>query len=154
MPTITLSNIELDTIQIISNLRQIVNQCCSVKDVKRSTNTSSEINFEGVVGEYAFCKYYNLFLDITPSPRSGGYDCVYEDKRVDIKTTHYKNGRLICTMKENNQVDIYVLAILEKNLVTLVGWAYKDELIDSRNIQDLGYGNTYVLDQNKLRTMF
>lgn len=148
---IQLTESEMATIQILSNIRTIVARGNNVRDAKMSNINGSDIDYDGLLGEYAFCKKYNLFLDITASPRSGSYDCVYKGKRVDVKTTRHKNGRLLCTMKSNDDVDVYVLAIIDGRSVYFPGWAYKDELRSEENIIDLGYGQGYGIAQEKLR---
>lgn len=150
---VTLTELELSTIQILSNIRTIVARSNNVKDAKMSNIKGADIDFDGMVGEYAFCKRYNLFLDITAYPRSGSYDCLYNGKRVDVKTTRHKNGRLLCTLKNNEDVDVYVLAIIDGYDVYFPGWVYKDELRKPDNIIDLGYGQGYGVGQDKLKTL-
>jgi hypothetical protein len=61
------------------------------------------------------------------------------------------NGRLLCTLKENSSVDIYILAIVSSRSVNFPGWAYSSDLRKDENIKNLGHGNGYVMDQSKLR---
>lgn len=150
---IQLTEAEMATVQILSNIRTIVARLNNVRDAKMANANGVDIDFDGLIGEYAFCKKYNLFLDITASPRSGTYDCLYNGKRVDIKTTRHKNGRLLCTMKKNDDVDVYVLAIIDGYNVYFPGWAYKDELRKDENIIDLGYGQGYAISQDRLRPL-
>lgn len=152
LKAIRLTEAEMATVQILSNIRTIVARASNVRDAKMSSVKGTDIDFDGMIGEYAFCKKHNLFLDITASPRSGSYDCVYNGKRVDVKTTRHKNGRLLCTMKNNDDVDVYVLAIIDGYDVYFPGWAYKGDLRVDDNIIDLGYGNGYALSQEKLRS--
>ena len=85
------------------------------------------------------------------SPRSGSADGVTkENNRYDIKSTHYKTGNLLSTLKVNQDVDVYVLAYVNKNIVDFVGWATKDELIRKENIKSLGHGSGYFLSRHKL----
>lgn len=149
---ITLSEIEVSTISILSSMRTLVARCNNVKDAKMSKLNGIDIDFDGLLAEYAFCKKFNLFLDIVPSPRSGSYDCIYKGKRVDIKSTRHKNGRLITTTKKNEDVDVYVLAIIDNYDVEFIGWCYTAELYNEKNIKDLGYGNGYCLERDQLRT--
>ena len=108
---------------------------------------------DGVIAEYAFAKKFNVFPDIGLSPRSGSCDGVYKNYRYDIKSTRYKTGKLLSTMKVNPDVDMYILAIIEDNTVTFAGWSLKDELIQESNIKDLGHGKGYCLSQNQLRPL-
>jgi hypothetical protein len=70
--------------------------------------------------------------------------------RVDIKSTRHRQGRLLCTTKVNPDVDIYALAIITDQGVEFPGYATKDQLIQEKNLTDLGYGKGYALTQDKL----
>ena len=143
---------EIAMISTIANMRSIVSRATGTKDRKMSPESGIQIDIDGLIGEYAFCKHNNLFMDITPGPKSGTYDCLSrKNKRLDIKTTRYKTGRLLCTLKENPDVDVYILAILDKNIVEFVGYASKTELVRKENITDLGHGKGYALTQDKLK---
>lgn len=148
---VTLSEIELATIHILSNIRTITARNNKIKDMKMTNSNGADIDRDGMIGEYAFCKLHNLFLEITASPRSGSYDCMWKGKRIDIKTTRHQSGRLLATLKQNPDVDVYVLAILDGATVDFRGWCYYDELKQECNKIDLGYGEGYALTQDKLR---
>ena len=150
---IQLSEPELLTLRILSNLRSLVARGKGITDQKMGAQKGDDIDFDGLVGEYAFCKLYNLFLDIAPVPRSGSYDCLIASERVDIKTTRHKNGRLLATMKKNPDVDIYVLCILDGDQAEFKGWAWASDLFQDDNIMDLGHGKGYVLPQEKLKPL-
>lgn len=150
--SVELTEGELATIQILSNIRTIVARSNKVRDAKMSNINGADIDFDGMIGEYAYCKKHNLFLDITASPRSGSYDCLHKSKRVDVKSTRHQNGRLLCTLKDNDDVDVYVLAIISGNMVSFPGWIYKHELRQDKNIIDLGYGKGYGVTQDKLHS--
>ena len=148
--TITLTDAEMAVARLLANLRSISARSNSVKDV-RKTGDALDMDEVGMIAEFAFCKYWNIFLDITPAPRSGGFDCILNGKRFDIKATHYKDGRLIKTLKENKDIDCYALAIIDGNTVTFPGYAFSIELCQPKNIRDLGHGDNYVMDQSELR---
>lgn len=148
--TITLTDAEVATAKMIANLRSIVARANNVVDV-RKTGNPLDMDELGMVAEFAFCKYWNIFCDIAPAPKSGGYDCILNGKRIDIKATHYKDGRLIKTLKENKDVDCYALAIVDGNTVTFPGYVFSIELCQPKNIRDLGHGDNYVMDQKDLR---
>ena len=150
---VELKEAELLTLRILSNLRSLVARGKGITDAKMSDSSGGDIDFDGLLGEYAFCKAYNLFLDIAPIPRSGSYDCIRKSERIDIKTTRHQNGRLLATMKKNEDVDIYVLCIITGATLEFRGWAWADELIQEENIIDLGYGRGYGLTQDKLKPL-
>jgi ABC-type dipeptide/oligopeptide/nickel transport system ATPase component len=71
-------------------------------------------------------------------------------KRIDVKSTRYKDGRLLATLKDNPDVDLYVLAIVDGGTVTFPGYATKSQLCREENVQDLGRGSGYVMTQDRL----
>lgn len=150
IPTITLSDADMAMARLIGNLRSVVNRCAKISD-PRVTGDPLDIDENGMIAEFAFCKRWNVFLDPTPRIRSGGYDCILNKKKIDVKGTGLKNGRLLKTMKENEEVDCYALGIVDGNTVTFPGWAYSTELCQEKNIINLGHGPCYALDQKYLR---
>lgn len=150
---ITLTEQELKTINILSNLRGLVARGANVTNLRVSEEKHQDVDFDGLIGEYAFCKIHNLFLDIVPTPRSGSYDCLFHDQRLDIKSTRYKNGVLLGHTERNPDIDVYVLAIIEGALVRFPGYALAEELYTERNLTTLGRYDkpVYALDQSRLR---
>lgn len=148
--SVILNEIELATCRLFGNLRSMTSRSHNVNDVQMGKNDPLLIDEIGIIGEYAFCKYWNIFFDVSMNPRSGGRDCLLNNKRFDIKSTTYKNGKLIRTLKENEDVDYYALAIVDKNIVIFPGYASKNQLCQSKNVKDLGYGNSYVMEQSEL----
>ena len=48
---------------------------------------------------------------------------------------------------------MYIMCLTpDRWTVQIVGWCWMKELINDKNIQDLGYGRGYALEQNQLRT--
>lgn len=123
----------------------------SVTDRKMAKLSGQQIDEDGLIGEYAFCKTFNAFCDFVPDPRSGSADCVIGGYRIDVKSTRRANGRLLVTLKENTDVDIYVLAIIEENTVRFPGYATRAEICREENIVDLGHGRGFALPQERLR---
>jgi hypothetical protein len=148
---VKLSNSEIAVCQMIGNMRHIASRASSTVDRQMGNQGSLDIDQHGVIGEYAFCKYWNIHLDMDIMARSGSYDCKLNGKRIDIKSTNYLSGRLIATAKDNPDVDIYVLAIIDGNTVNFPGWMDKDNFITDENLTDLGHGPTYALGQDKLK---
>ena len=72
-------------------------------------------------------------------------------KRIDIKSTRHKTGRLLATKKINPDIDIFVLAIIDEDKVSFVGYATAAELYDPSNLTDLGHGEGYAIEQKDLR---
>lgn len=153
--TVTLTDAEIAVIRLIANLRTVVNRCANIVATPYGPNKTStdavDLDEQGFIAEYAFCKHWNIFLSPTPSMRTGSFDCMLGGKRFDIKSTHHKNGKLIKKCVENNDVDCYALAIVDKNTVTFPGWAFHTDLCQEKNIEDVGYFPFYAMTQSELR---
>ena len=148
---VKLDELEIELCEYIGKLRSSIARSNNVFDAKIGDQNGVEADIQGFKAEYAFAKKNNLFPDFRLSPRSGSADGVTkENNRYDIKSTHYKTGNLLSTLKVNQDVDVYVLAYVNKNIVDFVGWATKDELIRKENIKSLGLGSGYFLSRHKL----
>lgn len=149
--TVTLTEAEMATCRILAGMRSLVSRSSKIVDVQMGKNDPLHIDEIGLRAEYAFCKHWNIFFDPSTQPKSGTADCVLSGRRFDIKATEYEDGRLIKTLKENNDVDCYALAIVKRNMITFPGYVFNIELCQEKNIKDLGHGNTYAMDQKDLR---
>lgn len=105
-------------------------------------------NITGALAEFAFGKHENLFWDFTSHNKYGSCDFISrKGSRIDVKATDLADGNLIVD-KEHVTSDVYVLANVNKQRVTLVGYQYQHSLIDlnlfNRNGKQLygGYRNT------------
>jgi hypothetical protein len=151
MINIILTPDEVAICQILGRMRSLIARSSNVKDAKIGKQDGSDADVLGVMAEYAFAKHFNVFPDLGLSPRSGSADGIYKGWRYDIKSTTYENGRLLCTTKDNPDVDMYILGIVKGNAVNFPGWALKSELRQECNKIDLGHGTHYGLDQDRLR---
>ena len=149
---IELTDEDIAVVYLLGGMRSTVAREAKVVDKKCGVHDGVAGDIDGFTGEYAFCKWNNLFPDIAASPRSGSYDCKTKTgTRIDIKTTRYKNGKLLATLKDNPDVDIYVLAIIDGKTVKFPGWISKLELCTDSNIRNLGHGDCYCMDQSELK---
>lgn len=148
---VNLTQAEIAVCKVLGNLRSIAARSASVKDVQMGSNNPMDIDEDGVIGEYAFCKYWNIFFDPSASPRSGSADCTLDGHRFDIKATRYKTGRLMATLKPNPDVDFYALAIIDGDDVIFPGFVSNAELRQDKNIKNLGHGDGYVMEQSELK---
>jgi hypothetical protein len=147
----TLQPDEITVCQMIGRMRSLIARSSGVKDAKMGDQDGAEADVIGMMAEYAFAKQFNVFPDLGLSPRSGSADGIIKGKRYDIKATTYKTGRLLCTVKDNPDVDVYILAIVSGNEIDIAGWEYKENLRKDENLIDLGYGKGYALTQDKLQ---
>jgi len=105
----------------------------------------------GVQAELHYAKTRNVYPDLTTQPRCGGYDCIDNGYRVDIKATNHSNGRLLARMHHRYEdIDIFVLVTCAP-LPKIVGWAWREELL--ARVEDIGHGDTYALRQSDLHPM-
>lgn len=153
--TITLTQSEILLCQHIGGLRSLMNRSAGVKNMQVVPVFGGLGNDQdGFIGEYAFCRLFNVFFSLSTDIRKGSYDCILErdgaQYRVDVKTTRRKDGKLLSTLNVNNDVDIYVLAVLNGHSVYFPGYARASDLIRPENLIDLGYGSTYALAQDQL----
>lgn len=91
-----------------------------------------EKEYIGVSGEYAFSKYYDLNLPYASESRLAEGVEEYDFRvffrpanvalRVEIKTTHYEDGKLLVRKNHDITADIYVLAKLLGETVRFDGF--------------------------------
>lgn len=151
MITVHLTDSEIMICRLIGSLRTLN---CRASNVEQRYYATPSDDITGVIGEYAFGKHYNLFMDITVHARKGGHDFTGQKKQtIDVKSTARANGRLIAPIFKNETTsDVYVLAIVSEELkiVSLIGYAHRDDFIKDENITDLGRGPCYVLSREHL----
>jgi hypothetical protein len=149
---ITLTASEIKICEWIAKNRYASNRNGGVSDKKIGPQSCEETDLEGICGEFAFCKAMNLYPDLSISPRKGGDDVLLNDKKMDIKTTKYKSGKLLARRsKSKTPSDIYVLIVGQRPSYNIVGWCSSADLIQDKNLIDLGYGKTYGLEQRVLK---
>ena len=136
----------------LGRMRSIIARSSGVKDSKVGTQDGSEADVMGMKAEYAFAKHFNTFPDLGLTPRSGSADGKLKGYAYDIKSTTYKSGRLLATKKENPDVDMYVLCIVDNSEVDIKGYAMKKDLINPSNLKNLGHGEGYCMDQSELKS--
>jgi len=150
---VELSDSELAVATMLALARRSAARGHGVVDRQIGKQDPYEIELDGLLAEIAFAKQFNYYPELTVGPRSGGEDFKTRDgKTVDIKATRHLNGRLLATLKKDQDpCDIYVLAIIEPvRTVNLVGYAYASDLFKESNLVDLGHGTGYGLTQDQL----
>ena len=136
----------------LGRMRSIIARSSGVKDAKVGTQDGSEADVMGMKAEYAFAKQFNTFPDLGLTPRSGSADGKLKGYAYDIKSTTYKSGRLLATKKENPDVDMYVLCIVDNSEVDIKGYAMKKDFIQPSNLKNLGHGEGYCMEQSELKS--
>lgn len=131
-----------------------------INDNLVATNPHNIIEEEGVMGELAFCKIMQVYPEeiFDPSVKSAERgtdpgDLNINNICIDIKTTKYRNGRLICR-SINKAINLIILMTGEKGEYTFSGglWSadmYSEERWGSH--QALGGGRPcYLAEQHEL----
>lgn len=133
-------------------MRQTNSRASGVVNKQMSKQNPIEIERDGVLSEMAFGKQFNLYPDFSVHPRKGGADLItHQGLRVDIKATRYRSGRLLIHIdKTVEDVDIYVLAIIDGDDVDFVGYIKFADAIKKEYVKDLGHGVGYVIEQSSL----
>lgn len=104
-----------------------------------------------MIAEIAWHKHVGTYPDLSIKPRAGSADAVINGRRVDIKATHRRDGKLLATTsKSQDDADVFVLAIVNEDIVDFVGWATAGGLLSPETITDLGYGPTHAIPQERL----
>ena len=148
---VTLEPAEVLVCEQLGRMRSLIARTSNVKDVKMGNQDGMIADVMGMKGEYAFAKAFNTFPDLGLTPRSGGADGRVHGYAYDVKTTNYKNGKLLATKKINPDVDMYVLAvILSPQVIDIKGYLMKEQFIREGNICDVGHGEGYCAEQSQL----
>lgn len=152
---IVLNESEQKLAKYIAKRRYEINRERGTVDAKKGEQSNEFVDLEGIAGEIAFCKIHNLYPDldvkVTTQATDKG-DCIYKGFKTDVKTTSYKTGKLICALWKNNEVDLYALMVGTFPIYEFRGFAYASDLKIKENIINLGRGDLYALEQDKLKT--
>tara|TARA_R110000751_G_scaffold71967_4_gene145985 strand:- start:21 stop:491 length:471 start_codon:yes stop_codon:yes gene_type:complete len=137
----------------IAKRRYEINREKGTIDAKKGEQSNEFVDLEGIAGEIAFCKIYNLYPDLevkVTTQKTDKGDCIYKGHKIDVKTTSYKTGKLICALWKNNEVDLYALMVGAFPSYEFRGFSYAAELKKKENIINLGRGDLYALTQDEL----
>lgn len=151
---IILNEIEQELCKLVSQKRFEMNRTKKIKNNKIGPQSDSFTDLNGFGAELAMAKLLGIYPDTEIRVRSAlkdNGDLIYNNLKLDIKTTKYKNGKLIVhPSKKKNPADIYILLIGKFPEYTFVGGIKSNEVFKQDNIKNLGYGLTYAVDQDKL----
>ena len=153
MHEIILNDNEQRLAKFLAKSRSITSRENNVKDMRVGNDSSEAIDLEGMAAEIAYCKLMNIYVDMDTNPSEmPAFDCISRlGVRVDVKSTKYRNGHLIATLKKvKNPPDKYVLVVGEFPSYSVVGEVWAEDLLDEGNLKDFGYGNCYAVTQSEL----
>lgn len=154
---VTLSEDEQYIAKYLAKKRYQTSRENGVFDAKKGDQSNEFVDLEGISGEMAFCKIFNVYPDMdikVVNQTNDVGDCVYKGYSIDVKTTAHKSGRLICATWKNDNVDIYALMVGQFPTYEFRGFAMAEALKREENLTDLGNpskGKVYALNQNQLK---
>lgn len=126
----------------------------NVKNNKIGSQSDEMTDLEGIGGEVAFCKLFNLYPDISIEVRNSKTDkgdAILNGFVIDVKTTRYKNGRLLAAPWKEPSVDLYALMIGQIEMgYSFKGFMSYTDLAKDERLLDLGHGKGYAAEQHEL----
>jgi hypothetical protein len=147
---ITLNEVEIRLAKFVARKRYELARKNGRPNLRLGGQSDAETDLNGAAGEIAFCKAMNIYPNLITG-EIDEYDADIPYGTVDVKTTKYRNGRLLAVRsKKMRQADLYALITGEIPHFRFVGMATGSELFKDENIKDLGHGSGYVLDQSEL----
>lgn len=152
---IELNEKDQEACQRLGLARYSNNRKAGIRDGKIGKQTNNFVEVQGLGGEFALCRLLDVVPDITIHTRSGASNdegdlTLPNGLKVDVKTTAYKNGRLLAARWTVPHVDFYALMIGNFPRFTYMGSMTSRELLKDHRIGNLGYGETYMCDQGEL----
>ena len=95
---VTLTEHEQRIAGVVAKEKYNVNRENNVQDAKKGEQSNEFVDLEGIAGEMAFCKIFNLYPDleikVTTQDTDAG-DCILNGYKVDVKATSYDTARVI-----------------------------------------------------------
>ena len=146
-----LTDLEQGLVEAVVKAKIKHSEANGFKKVKRDTRSHHEIMTQGLAAELMVCKYLNCYPDI--DEQYSKVDIVWNGKTINVKSTHYPNGRLLIPDYQGITADIYILAIGTMPEFKIIGWASAENIFRKENLMDLGYGLSYGLEQSQLTPM-
>ena len=96
MKEVFLEHRDIELVKMISIARDVTNRMRNAKDLRGSPNR--EIGYQGLLGEYAFAKKLNLFLNLTLEIDARDHYIDFDlpnGKTCDVKTTQVGGESLL-----------------------------------------------------------
>ena len=150
---VTLSEVEQGIVEQLAKQKHQDARDAHVKNARRGPQSDYETDLEGVAGEFAFCKLFNLYPRITnivQSADTDSYDATMGHFTVDVKTTKYETGHLVASPKKGTAAmtpDFYALMVGSFPTYSFRGFMTSAELLRDARLQDMGY----MAKQHELR---
>lgn len=158
--SISLTTAERKLAHFIARNRNRNNRSFNVTNLKISGADAATVDLEGVCGEIAFCKLFNVYpdLDTDHEPPHPLHDCVIPPPpgfRIDVKTTKYENGKLLVDARKGSKktggVDYYALMTgIFPGPYTFRGLIAREHIIQPNKLGLLCGYKSYMAEQSEL----
>jgi hypothetical protein len=152
--TVELNPMEQAVCMVLAMQRYANNRAAGTRNAKRGGQSNLDTDLEGIAAEFAFCKLFNLYPDLSmerPKADEDLGDCTLKDGRgVDVKGTKYKTGKLIAVPWKKGKAPLFALMVGTFPKYTFKGFMPADELLREERLGSLGHGPTYIADQAEL----
>lgn len=156
---VSLTAAERKLAHFIAKNRNGSNRSFNVTNLKISLDDAATVDLEGIAGELAFCKLFNVYpdLDTDREPPHPLYDAVIPSPpgfRIDVKTTKYDTGKLLVDArkgKKTDGVDLYALMTGSfPGPYTFRGFIAREQIIQPHKLGLLCGYKSYMAEQSEL----
>jgi len=149
MKHVKLNEAEVRLAKHLGKAREEMNK--TTKDMKMGNQDSLSTNIEAVGAELAVCKYLNLYPDTDTSSWAVA-DCIFHGFTIDVKWSKSHRSNLVAKKKPANKTcNIYVQVTGEMPNYKINGYCSAKQLFSEDSKTDLGYGETYLVLNSKLK---
>ncbi len=161
--SISLSTAERKLAHFVAKNRNGKNRYFNVVNLKISAEDPHTVDLEGICGELAFCKLFNVYpdLDTDRNPPHPLYDAIVPPPPgfcIDVKTTKYDNGKLLVDARKGSKtdgVDFYALMTgAFPGPYTFRGVIAKEHIIQPHKLGLLCGYKSYMAEQSELTDEF
>ena len=122
-------------VQLAAN-REFVNKGFGVTDKQMGRDDGFKISVDGIVAEFAVCKFLNVWTDLSFDPRGGGHDFMLKGKKIDVKSTKYGRTTVFLPQrKKYNDIDRYVWCYVNFRTVEILGSFLPKEIFIEANLK-------------------
>jgi hypothetical protein len=108
----------------VAAIRQAVNRESGITNLKAGKQDPMTTEIVGILGEFAFAKWQNLYPDLTTHLRSGTFDATLKGWGVDVKSTRNPSGELWVDARPDKRASVYVLVHVEYACARVLGWMF------------------------------
>jgi len=153
----SLTEAEKERVKAVARARTTSNRGAGVNDAGIGPSSGVSKDMIGCGAEFAFAHLIQSNFDETIEPRSVARgedegDTAYRGIKIDVKGTHYPNGKLVVAPwhQGRDQGTIYALMIMTDRTPTFVfkGFALPNFVYQFPS--DLGHGPTFAVPQERL----